>query len=380
MQRLSTFTHALSAPVLLAGFGTWVLSVMLTVLYDTPPALNLMYALSGGLLLVMSAQLHEYGHLYAAQRCGLSSEHRSLLVPASPSTIAWPKPNARHELLIAGAGPVASLLLGAAFQGVSVAVSWLGSIAADVVTAPIAAMASVLVVVAGFNLLLGLVNMVPAFPLDGGRLLRAAAWALGGDIYTATRTAARIGGILGWLCGVAGGAAVLVGAQRELGIDHVGGIWLIVIGWLLIVSAGQVAEQVSFERTFHDVRVSQLARSLRSPVNLGRSIDEMLHDHQLVSARSVIPVVEERTLLGVITVEDLRRAVGLPWACTPVQAIMTPLSYRVTTALDESAVIALGKLNYAHADQLPVLADGRVVGIIHRRDIESWFVLHGARV
>ena len=378
MQRVATFTHALSGPLSLGGFGTWILSVMLTVLYNMSPALSLILALCGGLLLVASAQLHEYGHLVAARLCGLSPAHHALFVPASPTTIAWPRPAPRHELLIAGAGPAASLLAGGAFQWMSFTMARLSSVAGDGASDPLHAVASVMACVSGFNLLLGLVNLAPAFPLDGGRVLRGAAWALHGDVYAATRTTARIGGILGWLCGVLGGAAILSGPQLGLGIDHVGGIWLIVIGWLLITSAGQAAEQISFERTLQDVPVRHLARELRPPIATGSSIDDMVQEKLILSSRSVVPVMDRGVLLGIITVEDLRRAVGMNWAVTPVQTIMSPVSDAAATAPDESAVIALGKLNYAQADRIPVLQDGQLVGILHREDIARWFVLHGA--
>jgi Zn-dependent protease/CBS domain-containing protein len=343
------------------------------------PLLTWSLAIAAALLLVASIAAHELSHALMGRRHGIPIRRITLFVFGGMAHMDRAPARPRDELATALIGPIVSILIGIAATGAGLLLAnrtmpESGSI--DEMAASIGPIATLLLWLGPINTLLGVFNLVPGFPLDGGRVLRAILWAVTGDLRRATRWAARTGQAIA-LVMVATGFAMAMGAVVPvLGGGPLQGLWLALIGWFLYKAARASVYELELRERLGHAHVLDVMRSDVETVAPELSVAGFARGHVVSSDQLEFPVVRDRELIGVVGVSDLRALPRDRWDQTTVAAIMTPAARLDVVRADDELVDALRALS-AH-EQVPVVDGGRLVGVARRRDLVSWMALHGA--
>jgi CBS domain-containing protein len=225
------------------------------------------------------------------------------------------------------------------------------------------------------NVVLALFNLIPGFPLDGGRILRSILWALTDSLKRATRWAAGVGHLVAWTM-IISGIAMAFGAHIPFfGTGLINGLWLAFIGWFLNGAASQSYRQVIVRDILEDVPVSRVMRSNPPIVSGECSVSSLVHDHVMRTDDHAFPVMKEGQLIGLTTLEDIRSVDRHAWDGTIVREIMTPAERLATVSPDDNTADALQTLARRDVRQLPVMHNGGLVGLLRRRDIVKWLQL-----
>ena len=321
---------------------------------DHSSGVALAMAVIGAALFFGSILVHELAHALEAQRRGVTVAGITLFIFGGATTIDEDSRTPREEAWIALAGPVTSLLIGAVLLGIDLFVAqpqlgallgWLGFI----------------------NVLLGLFNLIPGFPMDGGRVLRAILWRIRGDRLVATRSAALVGRAFGYL---------LIGLGVFMALRPGGSIfsslWLALIGWFLSNAAEATVAQAGVERSLRGVRVRD-AMDLEPPsVSPNEPVAELVQERMLRGEdRSFLVRHDDGGLAGMVTLGDVRRLPREDWAAARVTDIMTRFPDLATIGPDAPLADALRLIQEKEIGQLPVIdGDERSpVGIVTRRGI-----------
>lgn len=303
------------------------------------------------LLLFASVLLHELAHSLVARRRGLPVKNITLYIFGGVSNIEQEPKSPGVEFQMSFVGPLTSLLLGG--------LSFLLLLAIGRGTSPLSAILGYLAVT---NVLLGIFNLIPAFPLDGGRVLRSIIWKISGNVRTATRAAAFVGQGIAYLI-------ILVGFYFIFGGDIIDGVWLGLIGWFLLSGAQSANSQARVEAVFKGVKVSEVMNATPATVpaniSLQKLVDEFLLPHGWHSAF----VVQGEQLAGLITLSDIRHTPREEWAQTPVGFVMTPLERLHSVTPQQSLNEVLPLMVAQSVNQVPVVEDGRLLGTLSREDI-----------
>jgi Zn-dependent protease/predicted transcriptional regulator len=337
-------------------------------------------ALVAALLFFASVLAHEVAHAVVARAQGLPVRNITLFLFGGVATIQREPASPRGEVLLALVGPLTSLVLGAL-------VLWWGRVSTGLL-GPGAATPGVLLVLSPLsvlllwlghiNLALGLFNLLPGFPLDGGRVLRALLWATTHNLRTATRWASWAGQACGWL--LIGTGLLLI---MRLGLPFVGagllsGVWLVVLGWFLRNAAIHSYRRVVVHDALTGVPVARLMHAPVRPIPADMTVGDLVHGRMMGTEEQTVPVSEDgEHLAGVVSVDAVRQVPRAAWESTPVRAIMTPLERVTVVTPQDDAGVALDDLASREVDQVPVVENGRLVGVLARRDIQRWLDLHG---
>lgn len=327
------------------------------------------------LVFFASVLAHELAHSLVARSRGIPVRSITLFLFGGVSNIQREPTSPGAEFLMAIVGPLSSLVLGAILL-------WLGSIAAGPAGVPaldpgqaliqLGPLAMLLSWVGGVNLTLGIFNLLPGFPLDGGRVLRSLLWALWGDLRRATRWSSWAGQGIAWLM-VVGGISIVFGAQLPfLGTGLGSGLWLVFIGWFLNNAARESYRQVVVQDVLAGVTVGRLMRSNVPTCHPDCTISRLVHEHVMGSDDQAFPVMWGGEFLGLVTLDDVRRVPRAAWDSATVRTIMTPANKLITASPDDEAAEALNKLAQHDVRQLPVLSGGRLVGLFRRQDLIKW--------
>jgi Zn-dependent protease/CBS domain-containing protein len=288
--------------------------------------------------------------------------------PASPGT----------EFLVAVVGPLTSLALGAGFflAGALLAVSLRGPLSTvPQLLAGLSPAATLLLWLGPINLVLGIFNLIPGFPLDGGRVLRSLLWALSQNLRLATRWATWIGEAIAWAF-VVGGIAMVFGYNLPiLGGGLIGGVWLAFIGWFMNIAASQSYRQVVVDELLQGVPVARLMRANAPRVAATLPISRLVDEYMLKSDDRAFPVVVGDRLVGLVSLEDVQKVPRQAWETTMVSQIMTPASQLDLASPREDVAAAMARLSQRNTSQLPVLDGGRLVGMLRQRDVLRWLQL-----
>jgi Zn-dependent protease/CBS domain-containing protein len=345
--------------------------------------LSIAVAVAAALLFFFSVLAHEMAHSLAAIAQGLPVRSITLFLFGGVSNIEREPPSPRVEFVVAIVGPITSVVLGAIFLALgAIGVASLG----DALAEPTAAMSelgpvsTLLLWLGPINLILGAFNMIPGFPLDGGRVLRSLLWAATDSLRRATRWASWVGQTIAWLLIVTGIAMVFGAEVPFFGTGLVGGIWLAFIGWFLNSAARQSYQQVVIQDLLEDVPVGDLMRRDPPVVAPGATISSLVHDHVMGSDEHAFPVVEGEELVGIVCLHDIREVDRQRWEQVTVSEVMTPVEELQTVVPEEDAAEALNDLQRQGVRQLPVVAaetGRRLVGLLRRRDILRWLQLQG---
>lgn len=312
------------------------------------PAENWMVSALATILLFVSVLAHELGHSFVARAKGIPVQDITLFIFGGATNISQETDDPGDELQIAMAGPAISVMAAI----ITFAIGYL--------TAPVNELVSaIFLYLAGANIILVIFNLVPGYPLDGGRMLRALIWGFTGNAGMATKVAATLGVGLGYLC--------IIGGVIYAFWDLMSGIWLVAIGWFL---------QNAAEHAYHTRPPAASSpsgiqvRSLMDPAPVTVRPDVMLDDlvHHYILERNVrgVPVVDGGNLVGIITLTDIKDVPQNEWSRLRVLDRMTAFGHVVTVAPETDLDVALEKMSTYDVHQLPVVDGNTVVGLLTR--------------
>jgi Zn-dependent protease len=324
--------------------------------------------------------VHELAHALVGRRLGLPVERITLFIFGGMAELEREPDRPKVELLTALAGPLVSIAIGVgSFILGLLAAGPLPGVSADIGDfRHFGAVATVLLWLGPTNVMLGLFNLIPGFPLDGGRVVRALVWWKTGDLDRATRWASR-GGQLVAAALVAIGVSMIFGYHVPFFGTGIGsGLWLVLIGWFLNMAAFRSYEEKMALKGLDGVSVGMLML-LRFESVPGSTTVEDLERRFLHSDQRCFPVVEGGAPVGLVCLEDVRRVASVAKGDELVTTIMTPWRHLVVLTPDTPAGDALRLLASRDVDQLPVVEHGRLVGFLRRRDIVKWLALRSER-
>jgi len=307
------------------------------------------------LLLFGSVLVHELGHSLVAGARGIRVDSIILFIFGGVSNITKEASTARDEFLIAVVGPLTSLVLAGLF--------WLIGQVLPAGTA----LSAVATYLAFTNLLLGAFNIVPGFPLDGGRVLRSILWGTTGDMGRATRIASYVGQAVAF-------AMIAWGASRLLAGDLFGGLWTAFIGWFLNSGAESSRQQLTVHNALDGVPVTTVMDASPTVAEPALSVHDFVFEHTLRHGHRALPVVEGGRLVGIVSITDAKHLPHDAWATTPVGEVMTRMPLKtLAPEADLSAALELMVANGVH--QLPIVRDGALLGMLSRSDVMRYMQL-----
>ena len=301
------------------------------------------------LLFFLSVLLHELSHAVVAQRYGMTVPSITLFIFGGVSTLAEEMKSPGEEFRVAIAGPLMSWALAA-----GCGLLWLVTRGVEVSAIP-----GYLAVV---NVVLGTFNLLPGFPLDGGRVLRAIVWARTDDLLRATRVATRVGTAIAYVM-ISGGLAVI------FFFGLLNGLWYVLIGFFLRSAAAGAYSSLRLQTVLKDVATSAVMRESPQPVHAALSLERLVEERVLPQGERAFLVEREGAVVGLVTVGDVTRVPRSEWPATPVEAAMVPSERVVTVSPQTSVVEALRLMREHDVRQLPVLDGGRVAGMLTRDDV-----------
>lgn len=302
------------------------------------------------LLIFVSILFHELAHSLVANAKGIPVHSITLFILGGASNLEEEPQKPGAEFVMAIVGPVTSLVLAAALWGFSY-------LAADKTT-PVAAVLSYLAVV---NVYIGLFNLLPGFPMDGGRVLRSIIWGSTGSLTRATDIAGIVGQVFGWIF-------IGIGLFLMISVNFVNGLWIAFIGWFLNGSADASRKEVALRERLSHIKVRELMNPNIATITPETTIDEMVTNIFQRQHGRAVPVFKDGRLVGIATITDVKKVTQNKWATTPVQDIMTsePL-YTVTPDdnLNKAMMLIAGK----DINQVLISDQGKCGGILSRADI-----------
>ena len=312
---------------------------------------------AAALLLFLSVLLHELSHSVVARSRGLEVEGITLFIFGGVARTRMEAKTAADEFLLTAAGPLCSLALGAAFWGLAE-----GAAAAGL-PAPAAAVGRTLAYV---NWALAVFNMIPGFPLDGGRIFRSAVWGITGDVERATRWATRGGQAFGWFL-VAVGAYLVLEYQAMLN-----GLWAGFIGWFLATAASSSWDQFEARRILSGVPVTRAMDADPPAVDAEITLEEAARSYFLRRPHKAYPVVRGERVLGLLDVDDVADVPPGRRGEVSVAEAMTPVHELPTTGPDATLDDVLSRLSGDEADRALVVEGERLLGVLTLRQIVDW--------
>jgi len=255
------------------------------------------------------------------------------------------------------AGPIMSVVLGS----LCLALAWAWGWSTEVMTPETPAMA-VLVWLGYINLVLAAFNMIPGFPLDGGRVLRAAVWWTTGDRDRSTRIAARVGQAVAFFF-------ILVGFWRLFNEGDFGGLWLALIGWFLLDAARASYAQLEVVEGLRGIRVRDVMSNDCATVDPQWNLEEFADEYLMRSGRRCFIVKDGDRIVGLITPNEVKMVERARWPYTRVAQVMRPLDQLRTVTPETPLVDALEVMGRQDVNQLPVVSNGRLDGVVSRGHI-----------
>jgi Zn-dependent protease/CBS domain-containing protein len=335
-------------------------------------------ALLGAILFLASVLAHELAHSLVARSQGVPVKNITLFIFGGVSNIQRDPPSPRAEFLITIVGPATSLLLGALSLGLSGVRTALASLVLGSPSGLISGLdpvSTLLLWLGPVNIALGLFNLVPGFPLDGGRVLRSVLWAASSSLRKSTRWASWVGQVVAWLMIFLGISMIFGIDVPYLGSGFLNGLWLAFIGWFLHNAAIQSYRQVVVHDLLEGVSVSRMMRPNPPTVPPDCRVSDLVYGHVMDSDDHAFPVTEAGRLVGLVTLDDVRKIDRGQWEATAVRQIMTPYDQLVTTSPNADASEALNLLSQRDVRQLPVLEQGQLIGLLRQRDLVKWLQL-----
>lgn len=317
---------------------------------DLDPAMAWLLGGVAAFLLFVCVVAHELAHSIVARALGLEVRSITLFLFGGVSNLAGEAKRPSIEFKIAIVGPLTSFALAAAAFAFALFVD--AGPAVD-------ATASYLAVI---NLALGVFNLLPGFPLDGGRVLRSIIWNATSNLRRATEIASAVGQLVAW-------GLVLWGFLRIFQGDLIGGLWIAAIGWFLQNAAVVSLQQTVLETRLRDLTAGDVIAPAGSGALPSNTVAEVVDGQILPTARRAVPVVDDGRLVGLVTLGDIAGVPREQWRDVQLRSIMTPVERLVTVTPRASLLSAIRGMSSGDYEQVPVVEDGRLVGLLSRSDV-----------
>jgi Zn-dependent protease/CBS domain-containing protein len=314
---------------------------------------RLLVAVFASLLFFLSVLLHELSHSVVALRNGLPITGITLFVFGGVSKLSEEPQTPGIEFKMAIAGPLASFALAGIFFGLAYVVR-------EGAAGP--TFARIFIYLAFVNGLLGVFNLLPGFPLDGGRVLRAGLWRWLSSLQRATRVAAGVGQAMGVLL-------ILWGVFRFLAQREPDGLWMALIGWFLSNAAQSSYQQVVVKQMVAGVPVSTIMTRDVHTVRANETIDDLVHEQIMTHSHPAYPVFDDGRLLGLITLADIRQVPRERRPYVTVGEVVPPLKEQQTIAPEADVWEALTRMATVGQGRLLVTEEGQLRGIVSRSDV-----------
>jgi Zn-dependent protease len=300
-------------------------------------------------LFFISVLAHELAHSFVAQHYGMHVPSITLFAFGGVAAVASEMRSAGQEFRVAVVGPLTSWAIGL----VSAGLWWL---LRD--TPP----GTVCGYLAATNTVLGVFNLLPGFPLDGGRVLRSAVWARTRDLIRATRVAARSGAIVAYGL-MALGVLVLFTPLRA------SGAWYVVIGFYLRSTARRSYREMMSDLVLRDIPARDLMLIPPDPVDATMLLQDLVDRRVVPTSDRAFLVERDDVIIGLLTITDIVRAQRARWGTTTAEAVMIPVARVVTVTPETQLVEAMRLMRVRDVHQLPVLDEGRLVGMVTRAEV-----------
>lgn len=316
------------------------------------PATYFFMGVASSLLLFVCVLIHEISHSYTANRLGLDIHEITLFIFGGVAQLTKEPEDPSTELKIAIAGPAASAVLAIIFLIVSRLIPEASFPVAKAIAAYLATI----------NIVLLVFNMIPGFPLDGGRVFRALWWARTGDINAATRVASAIGKAFAVFLIALGLLQIFVG-------NFTGGLWSVLIGIFVQQAAESGYRQVLVKKALNGLHVSDLMTKEVVTIDEATRLSDAVEEYFFRYHHAAFPVTSGGRVAGLLTLANIRGIERDLWGETLVRDIMTRIGSGDTLSPSDTAIDAMTRLANAEAGRLVVMERGDLAGIMSRRDI-----------
>ncbi len=320
------------------------------------PAVYFLMGGIGTLLFFASLLAHELSHSVVARAKGIPVEGITLFIFGGMARTSLEAADPNDEFAIAGMGPVASFTIAALFG----AAWWLGARAGwpETVT-------GVAMYLAYLNVLLAVFNLLPGFPLDGGRLFRSAVWKFTGDLTKATRWASNGGKWLGY-------ALIALGALQMLAGGVIGGLWLIFIGWFLRNAAVMSYRQHILQVILEGVQAREVMSEDPETVDADLTVQELVDRYFMRRRYQSFPVMENGRPVGLVTLQQVKELPREAWETRRAREVMKAADHDLLVRPDEPMTEVLRRMSDSGLRRVLVVRDGALEGIISSTDITRW--------
>jgi Zn-dependent protease/CBS domain-containing protein len=305
------------------------------------------------IMLFVSVLLHELGHSVVAMRYKIPVRSITLFIFGGVAQIGAEPPSAAAEFWIAIAGPLVSFALALVFGLLQPFVS---------AVAPLLALAKYLAYING---VLGLFNLIPGFPLDGGRVFRAIIWGATHNLRRATTIAGNVGRLIGFLF-------IFVGVWQMLSGSLINGLWIAFIGWFLESAAVAQIQQQRIQGLLTGHRVSEVMGRNYTAVSAKTTLQQMVDHHILGSGRRSFIVEDGDKVVGLLTLHHIKEVPREDWDLTTAAQAMTPLAELKLIRPETEMWVAVQEMDRDGVNQLPVMSNGHIDGMLSREDIISY--------
>ena len=300
-----------------------------------------------------SVLLHELGHSVVALRYKIPVRSITLFIFGGMAQIGAEPPSAKAEFLIAIAGPAVSFAL-AIFFGLL-----------QPVFTTVAPLLAVVKYLAYINAALGLFNLIPGFPLDGGRVFRAMVWGITHSLHRATAIAGGVGRIIGFLF-------ILLGVWLIFSSSFINGLWIAFIGWFLESSAGAQVQQQRLQELLVGHRASEVMSRDFPFVSDDITLQQMVDAHILGQGRRSFVIEHGDKIVGLLTLHNIREVPRDEWTMTTSAQAMIPMTQLKRVQPDTELWAAVEEMDRDGVNQLPVMTDGQIEGMLSREDVLSY--------
>lgn len=316
----------------------------------------LITAVVTGVLFFAAIIAHELAHSVVARSRGLPVKSITLFALGGVAQIEKDASDAKTEFWIAIVGPITSFVIGGCLIGLSLFAGWAWM---ETAKTPLLAM---MVWLGYINIVLAVFNLIPGFPLDGGRVLRAIVWWVTKDAVRSTRIAARVGQTVALFF-------IITGVYQLFGGAGFAGLWMAIIGWFLLDAAGASYAQVEITERLRGVRVGEImARdcpTVEGRTNLQTFVEEFL----LRTGRRCFIVVENGEIAGIITAHEIKEVEPSLRQYKTVGDVMRPIHQLRTVTIDTPVAEVLDTMGREDLNQLPVVSEGKLEGVISRGQV-----------
>jgi len=334
---------------------SWFIIFLLVTLSLVPnwsQSLSWVIGIITSLLFFASVLAHELAHSLVGRANGIPIKSITLFIFGGVAQMTREATKASAELKMAAAGPVCSLAIGGLFGLI-----WLFTKDAAASVAEVTGWLAII------NVTLAAFNLIPGFPLDGGRVFRSLMWRFSGNYQRSTRIATRLGQ------GVA--YAFILGGILWMFLlrDWLSGLWLMLIGWFLQGTASMSYRQAQWREALHGLKASQMMTSEYLVVPPGITVRQLVQEYVLPRGYHLFLVTEGDRLRGILTMHNIKSVPQSKWDMTQVEQIMVPPERLKVASPDQDALSIADKMDENEINQMPVVSEGRVMGLVTRDNL-----------